>query len=120
MCRTSVFTVGRPSRSCCRARSLTGQEACALSERHSLGSVGGPEFLVDVFDVRFHGGTADAELAADRGERSIGREEDQDAALGRRHGNRAAGLFIVGRVRLTSDSAVTLRRERSIVIGQNG
>ena len=85
-----------------------------LSELHSLGSLGGPEFLVDVLDVGFHGGTADAELGADRGERSIGGQEGQDAGLGRRQGNRLSGRCLAGRIRLIGNSAVTVRRGRSI------
>ena len=42
----------------------------------------GPEFLGDVLDVRLDGGTADAELSADRSKRPTRRrEEQQDAGL---------------------------------------
>ena len=46
--------------------------------------------------MRFHGGTGDAELAADAGERLIRGEERQDAGLGWRQGNSLAGLFLFG------------------------
>jgi hypothetical protein len=55
--------------------------------------------------MRFHGGTADPELVADGGERSISGEEGQDAGLGGRQGNRLAGLGLVGRFRLIGDGA---------------
>jgi hypothetical protein len=115
MSRTCVFTVGWPMPTLLRALGHgTGQEACPLCSLDSLGSLGGPEFRVDVFDVRFHGGTADAELVADRGKRPIAREEDQDAGLGRRQGNRLSGLFLAGRLRLIGNRAMTVRRGLSI------
>jgi hypothetical protein len=97
-----------------------GQEAGGLSERHGFGSVGGPEFLVDVFDVRFYGGTADAELDADGSERSIRGQEGQDAGLGRRQRNRLAGFLLAVGVRLAGNDALTVRRGPRSVIGPKG
>ena len=59
-----------------------GQETDAASELHSLGSRGGPEFLIDVLDMRLDGRTGDTELGTDRSERSIRGKERQDARLG--------------------------------------
>jgi len=58
----------------------------------------GPEFPVDVVDVRVHGGTADAELVADGGERSIRGEKGQDAGLGRRQETVLRDAFLRGGV----------------------
>ena len=90
------------------------QETRAFGQLDCFGSFGGPEFLVDVLDVRLHGGTRDAELAADAGERLIRGEERQDAGLGWRQRNSVAGLVLVRRLRLAGDGAVTVRRGRSI------
>ncbi len=64
--------------------------------------------------MRLHGGTADAELVADGGERPIRGEQGQDAGLGRRQESRPAGRFLARRVRLVGNGAVTVRRGRSI------
>ena len=85
------------------------QQARALSEAHGLGSVGRPELLVDVFDMRLDGGTADPELGADGQQRSIRGQQIQDAALGRRQGNCRAVLSFCADVRLVGNSALTVR-----------
>ena len=90
------------------------QEARALGSFHCFGAVGCPELLVDVLDVRLHGGTADAELSADAGERLIRGKEREDACLGWRQRRSLAGLVLLGRLRLGGNSAVTVRRGRAI------
>jgi hypothetical protein len=77
-------------------------------------SFGGAELLVDVSDVSFHGGTPEAELLADGGERSMRGEESEDAGLRWRQGHRLGGLFPMRGFRLVDNGSVTVRRGRSI------
>ena len=94
--------------------SRVSQEAGGLSEPHSFSAFGGPEFLVDVLHMRLDGGTADAELGADRSERSVRGEERQDARLGRRQGNRRAGRFRAAGVQLAGNGPRTIDRGSSV------
>jgi len=101
-------------------RRWTWQQAGALSQRHSFGAIGGTELLVDVFDVRLHGRSADTELGADGGQRSMRGQEGQDARLGWGQRNRCSGLWLAVAVRLAGDGGATIRREPGIVIGLSG
>ena len=58
-------------------RSRARHEAGALSELDGVRLCGGPRVCCRVLDVRLDGGTADAELIADRSKRPIRGEEDR-------------------------------------------
>jgi hypothetical protein len=94
--------------------SRVSQEAGGLSEPHRFGAFCGPELLVDVLHVRLHGGTADAELSADRSERPIRGEERQDARLGRRQRNRRARRFRAAAIGLAGNGPRTIGRGSSL------
>jgi hypothetical protein len=111
---TRIRRASRPRGSFNCRWSRVSQEAGGLSEPHRFSALGGPEFLVDVLHVRLDSGTADAELDADRSERSIRREESQDARLGRCQGNRRARRLRAPGVGLAGNGPRTIGRGSSV------
>jgi hypothetical protein len=85
-----------------------------------LGSVGGVEFLVEVFDVGLDGGAADAELVADGGEGAVGGQEGEDAGFGGGQGRGCAGRLCGVWVSAGGDGPSPYGAGLSVVIGRSG